>query len=199
MKLNLMSSLSTLAVAAVLAFAAPVSQAVVITYHAFLDGPSESPPVVSPGTGGVVTYDSVAHTLDIHATWQDLVAGTTVAHIHAPTAVPFAGTVGVAVTPGTLPGFPVGVTSGIYDALIDLAVQTSYTNAFFTGPGGGTVAGAEAALIASFDAGKAYFNIHSSFAPSGEIRGFLVGSGAHDAALLGLGLLGLGALRRKAA
>ena len=31
----------------------------------------------------------------------------------------------------------------------------------------------EAALLAALDNGQAYLNIHSSFAPGGEIRGFL--------------------------
>jgi CHRD domain-containing protein/PEP-CTERM motif-containing protein len=196
--MKLIPSLSTLAFAAALSLAAPASQAIVITYHAFLDGPSESPPNASPGTGeAFVTYDSVAHTLDIHATWAGLVGLTTVAHIHAPTAAPFTGAVGVAVTPGTLPGFPVGVTSGIYDVLLDLTLPANYTGGFLA-LGGGTAAGAEALLIASFDAHTAYFNIHSNVFPGGEIRGFLVVPEPTTAALLGLGLLGL-ALRRKGA
>jgi hypothetical protein len=39
--------------------------------------------------------------------------------------------------------------------------------------GGGTAAGAETALIAGMQAGRSYFNIHSTFAPGGEIRGTL--------------------------
>jgi hypothetical protein len=80
----------------------------------------------------------------------------------------------VAVTPNTLPGFPVGLQAGDYETVIDLTSLASYTTAFLNGPGGGTVAGAEAALIESFQAHTAYFNIHSTFAPTGEIRGFLV-------------------------
>lgn len=164
----------TAVVAVVVTLMATSSQAAVHYLQAFLDGPSESPPVETPGTGYVaVDYDDVAHTLALNATFSDLIGTTTVAHIHAPTADPFAGTVGVAVTPGTLPGFPAGVTSGVYATTIDLTDPASYT-ASFLAAGGGAAAGAEAMLFSSFVDGKAYFNIHSSFRPGGEIRGFIV-------------------------
>ena len=50
---------------------------------------------------------------------------------------------------------------------------SSYNPAFVTA-NGGTVAGAEAALLAGLHAGTAYLNIHTSMVPAGEIRGFLV-------------------------
>jgi hypothetical protein len=161
--------------AAAMLVAAPASHAVLLHFKAFMDGPSEEPPVPSPGTGfAVVNYDSVAHTLSIDASWADLVGTTTVAHIHCCTADPFAGTVGVAVTPGTLPGFPAGVTAGDYAAVIDLTALGNYTAGFLAAFTDGTAAGAEGALIAGFEAHTAYFNIHTSFRPGGEIRGFLV-------------------------
>jgi hypothetical protein len=150
---------------------APLAHAVPLTFTAFLDGPSENPPVPSAGTGDVtVFYDDAGHTLNIHATFADLTGTTTVAHIHCCVAPP--GTVAVAVTPGTLPGFPAGVTSGTYDTLIDLTDTASYT-AGFLALFGGTAAGAEAGLVAGMLAGEAYFNIHTSFRTGGEIRGFL--------------------------
>jgi hypothetical protein len=152
---------------------APAARAVPLTFTASLDGPSENPPNASPGTGDVtVVYDNVLHTLTIHAEWEDLIGTTTVAHIHCCIAPP--GAVGVAVTPTTLPGFPVGLTAGTYDtpAPIDLTDAASYT-ATFLAANGGTTAGAEAGLVAGMLDGFAYFNIHSTFAPGGEIRGFL--------------------------
>jgi hypothetical protein len=126
----------------------------------------------SSGFGTVsLVYDDIAHTLAIDAVFSGLTGTTTLAHIHCCTAVPFAGTVGVAVTPGTLPGFPVGATSGSYNTLLDLTQTATYTAAFVTASGG-TVAGAEARLLAGLYAGTAYFNVHSSFAGGGEIRGF---------------------------
>ncbi len=51
--------------------------------------------------------------------------------------------------------------------------QTSRCSpAFITNPGG-TTALAEAFLFQSIAEGTAYFNIHSTFAVGGEIRGFL--------------------------
>jgi hypothetical protein len=75
-------------------------RAAVITFGATLTGPSETPPVASPGTGtALVTYDSLAHTLQVAVDWAGLVGTTTVSHIHC--CVDSPGTVGVATYPGT--------------------------------------------------------------------------------------------------
>jgi hypothetical protein len=182
---------------AALAFA-PAAQAGIILFNAFLDGPSEDPPVPTPGTGmAELTFDTAAHTLRVEASFADLSGATTVAHIHAPTTDPFAGVVGVAVTPSTLPGFPAGVTSGTYDVTLDLTDLATYTGTFLALAGGDS-AGAEALLLASLQEGRAYFNIHTSFRPSGEIRGFFQEVPEPEASsLLMLGLLGLLYARRR--
>ena len=118
------------------------------------------------GTGtGSLTYDDVARTLTIVSTFSGLSGTTSNAHIHAPTAVAGTGTVGVAVpfllNPPNSSGFPLGVTSGSYNAVLNLALNSTYSNTFRNNFGGGTAAGAEAALIASFNAGTAYYNIHT--------------------------------------
>ena len=168
------------------------SQAAIFQYYANLDGPSESPPNASPGSGlALVAFDSTAHTLDVDATFSGLIGTTTVAHIHSPTAVPGTGVAGVATMTPTFAGFPAGVTSGVYSAIFDTTLLSTY-NAPFVTANGGTAAGAEAGLAASLAAGTAYFNIHSSVFGGGEIRGFLQPV-PEPASLLvwGLGALGL--------
>lgn len=148
--------------------------ATVIRYLADMDGPSEFPPVASPGTGvAVLDYDSATTMIRVRAVWQDLLGNTTVAHTHAPTAQPFAGTVGVASQTPTYPGFPAGVTAGSYDATFDLSLTSSYNPAFVTA-NGGTAAGARAAFLQALADGKAYFNVHTNLHPGGEIRGFFI-------------------------
>ena len=163
-----------LAVAALVAIgAATTANAAVLSYIAFLDGPSESPPNASLGIGTAqVDIDNVTNMMHVQASFVGLTGNTTACHIHGPTAVAGTGTAGVATTTPSFPGFPLGVKSGLMDNTFDLTLATSYNPAFVTA-NGGTVAGAQAALMAAIAAGKAYFNIHSSSFGGGEIRGFL--------------------------
>ena len=79
---------------------------------------------------------------------------------------------GVMTTSPTFSGFPAGVKLGSYDVLLDTSLSSTYRPGFISASGG-TVAQAEARLYSSLQAGTAYFNIHSSTFPGGEISGFL--------------------------
>jgi hypothetical protein len=94
-------------------------------------------------------------------------------------------------------GFPLGVSSGTYDGVFNLAAASSW-NPSFINAHGGTPAGAEAFVAAALADGRAYLNIHTSVVPGGEIRGFLVPvpEPALTSVVAGLGLCGLGAWRR---
>jgi len=171
------------------------SHAAPINYFADLDGPSESPPVASPGIGTAqVLFDLDAHFMQVDAVFSGLLGTTTASHIHSATAVPGIGNAGVATQVPTFAGFPLGVTSGTYHQTFNTGLASTWNPTFVTAQG--SVAGAEAALAASLAAGTAYFNIHTSFAPGGEIRGFLTVPEPTTILLLGLGLMGLAGIRR---
>ena len=138
----------------------------------------EVPPTGSPATGSAtVTLDPAANTLRVQVTFSGLTSPTLMAHIHCCLAFLFETNfnVGVATTVPAFPGFPLGVTSGTYDHVLDLTSASSYNPAFVTLQGG-TVAKAEAALIKGIQNGETYLNIHTVNFPGGEIRGFLVAS-----------------------
>jgi len=182
-----------LALAVVAAFSPWPAHANQITYTAVLNGANEAPPTGSPATGlATVIFDDLALTLDVSASFQDLVAPSTAAHIHCCTMTPGTGTAGVATLLPAFPGFPLGATSGSFDAVLDLLSAASYNPAFVTANGG--VPAAEMALVNGISAGEAYFNIHSSTFPGGELRGFLTPVETSVPEPGTLSLLGIGVL-----
>jgi hypothetical protein len=187
-----------------LAIMAGAANAVVLTYTTSLSGANENPANGSPGTGSaIVDYDNVAHTLRIQGMFSGLTSNTTLAHIHAPNASqlpsgdPPNPTFGVATPQPAFPGFPLGVTAGSHDTLLDLTQAASWNGSYITN-NGGTTAGAEAALATALTQGRAYYNVHTSQFGGGEIRGFLTLVPEPSAfALAGVGVFGAIAAGRR--
>ena len=181
-------------VAAALMLPTPSARADTLTFGGILAGANEVPPTGSPGIGSAaVVLDTTADTIRIIASFVGLTSPDTAAHIHCCQTMP--GTnVGVATTMptfgfGTSQVFPLGVTAGAYDQTFSLLNSSFYNPAFVTA-NGGTVAGAEAALIAGIEGVHTYFNIHTSNFPGGEIRAELLPL-AVPAPIVGAGLPGV--------
>lgn len=187
-----------LALMAALILPVSASYAAPITFFAFLDGASESPPNGSPATGtATVVIDGFQ--MNVSANFSGLLGNTTAAHIHCCTLVPGEGTAGVATQTPSFIGFPLGVTAGTFNNTFDMTLASSYRAGFIT-DNGGTTALAFAALLAGMHEGEAYFNIHSTLFPGGEIRGFLTETPLPAALPLfatGLGVMALLSWRRK--
>jgi CHRD domain len=169
-----------LIVMAALMLAPATGYAAPTTFVANLTGALEVPASGSPATGSAtVVLDQAANTLSVHVTFSGLGSGTTASHIHCCLDSIFATgvNIGVATTTPTFPRFPLGVTSGTYDTVLDLTQSSSYNPAFVTAQGG-TIAKAEAELIRGIVNGETYLNVHTTNFPGGEIRGFPVAQAA---------------------
>jgi hypothetical protein len=172
---------------------APPANAIPMTFTANLSGANEVPPIATLGTGlATVILDPTAQTLQVSATFSGLTSNTVAAHIHC--CQPLGTNAGVATLLPAFTDFPLGVTSGTYPPhVFDLTMASTYNPAFVTAQGG-TIAGAETALINGIENGQTYFNIHTVNNGGGEIRGQLFQAAAipEPASLVLLGSAVLG-------
>jgi hypothetical protein len=188
-----MKTLQILPAMALLALSVTVMPALAHTekFSVILTGAAESPPQTTGGIGvGFITFDLDLLTMEVDVNFAGLTGNVTASHIHCCTAVAGAGTAGVATPTPTFPAFPLGATFGSYDRVFDMTQASSYNAAFVTAQG--SVGNALNALILGAENGKAYLNIHTTFAPGGEIRGFLVA--VPEPSTYGLMLAGIGAV-----
>src|SRR4030081_789677 len=135
-----------LAAVALLALAGPARAQ---SYTAHLTGATESPPTGSSGIGNG-EFTLAGNMFSVFFTFTGLTSGTVQSHVHCCTASPLTGNAGVATPVPAFPGFPLGVTSGMYSNIFDLSLASSYNPAFVTANGG--VAGAGAAVIRGLEA-----------------------------------------------
>jgi hypothetical protein len=135
-----------------------------------LTGDQEVPPTPSTAVGtGVATYDPLTMFLTVELTWEDLTGPAGAAHIHCCPGPGANATVAVDFVPA---GFP-NLATGSFTHVFDLTDAASYGGGFL-GSFGGDVDAARAAVLAGLDASLAYFNIHTTEFPGGEIRGDIV-------------------------
>ncbi len=133
-----------------------------------LDGLQEVAPVATTGSGiATVTLDDATGQVLVIGTYENLIGNTTMAHLH-----------GLA---------PAGMNAGV---IFGLTINIAATSGNFSGAGV-----LNAAQIQGMLDGNTYINVHTSFSPSGEIRGQVVPAPASLGAL-GLGLLAAGRRRR---
>ena len=114
--------------------ASSVAFAATTNYRSTMSGPGEQPPNNSPGASiATVVFDDTAMTMLFSIPFMNLVAGSTVAHLHCCTPQPLIGAAAPAIG---LTGFQVGAQTGLYERMFNLADAATYDPAFLTAHGG---------------------------------------------------------------
>lgn len=168
-------------------------------WMAQLSGAAEESPNNSPATG-VFHFSLVGNVFNIQGSFSGLTTNTAAAHIHCCTAVANTGLAAVTIMPGLLTGFPSGVTSGSMNQDFNWNDPAIF-RAGFISESGGSLALAQDRLLTGLTNGTAYFNIHTTDFPGGEIRGFITPTSTvpepSTYALMGAGLLALVVVQRR--
>ena len=131
------------------------------------------PPPLTQGSARVVANIYADGKLNLRGEFKNLNGTTTMAHIHAVTAVANVETSNPATTLPSLVGFPIGVHDGKFDITLDLKNATSF-NSGFINANGGSVYNASNVLVNAIADGHAYMNIHTLVYKGGEIAGFFI-------------------------
>lgn len=173
--------------------AAPVAAA---TYSTTLSGANETAPNGSTGTGsGILNLSADSNFASVSITWSGLTGPVTIGHAHC---CALQGANG----PVAIDFLPPNVAAGSLSRFYDLTLASTYSAGFLNGAGGGTAAGARTAFLTGLNAGRVYYNLHTSTFPGGEIRGNLTLTAVPEPAswammIGGFGLVGASMRRRR--
>ncbi len=141
------AALSTLLSILFLACNLTIAHANLLDFNISLTGSQEVPPNVSRASGiGTATFDTIADTISLSATFTGLSAPATASHIHD-RALGVSGPVIISFVPFT----PVATSGPIVGGPLPFPLV----------------------CVSDLLAGDTYFNIHDAVFPSGEIRGQL--------------------------
>jgi hypothetical protein len=124
------------------------------TFGALLAGRNEVPANASPGSGiALVSLNAAENQIIASASWRELQADQSLAHIHGSAIFGANGSVVFNLDPAPAVGGTSGTTGDLFFAV-------------------------NAAQVAALKAGLQYVNVHSTTFPGGEVRGQLIQSGA---------------------
>jgi hypothetical protein len=174
----------------------PPASAYPMLFGGTLSGANVAIPNTSLGTGTVlIVLDPTAETMQIDASFSGLTGTDTAAHIHCCSLTQ--SSAGGATEFPSWPGFPLGVTQGTYvSPVFSLLTSSFYTPSFLTAQGGLTQA--EAALVSGIESGAAWYGMHTTTFPTGEIgTELLPASEPTSLILVASALAGFSMIRRR--
>ena len=185
--------MKTLPIALALLLTAGAANAATAFYGS-LSGAQETNPNASTATGyGTATLSADMNMLTVNVAWNGLSAPAAAAHIHCCALLGANGPVAVDLDPAPF-------ITGSAMKIFDLTLASSYGGGFLAAAGG-TAALARTRLINGLNGGTAYFNIHNSNFPAGEIRGQIAAVpevATWGMMIAGFGLVGASMRRRTA-